>query len=127
MSVLPPGPLRIVALIVTVALTWIIVSIFLGGPGSGFSRIQQLFISECGTLPCLATEVPMVATWARGLRLRLGVGGAWISFLFLRLSPGIQHSLLVGRLLGLSSKSQLISSEPSWSGRGLSKGQRDFR
>ncbi|XP_036161469.1 protein FAM3A isoform X2 [Myotis myotis] len=39
------GPLRIVALIVTVALTWIIVSIFLGGPGSGFSRIQQLFIS----------------------------------------------------------------------------------
>ncbi|XP_014310343.1 protein FAM3A isoform X2 [Myotis lucifugus] len=39
------GPLRIVALIVTVALTWIIVSILLGGPGSGFSRIQQLFIS----------------------------------------------------------------------------------
>ncbi|XP_036271616.1 protein FAM3A isoform X6 [Pipistrellus kuhlii] len=39
------GPLRIVALVVTVALTWIIVSIFLGGPGTGFSRIQQLFIS----------------------------------------------------------------------------------
>lgn len=80
MSVLPPGPLRIVALIVTVALTWIIVSIFLGGPGSGFSRIQQLFISECGTLPRLASEVPKVATWACGLRLRLGVGVACIAF-----------------------------------------------
>ncbi|KAM8895895.1 protein FAM3A isoform 2-T2 [Lycaon pictus] len=39
------GPLRIVALIVAVGLTWIVVSILLGGPGSGFPRIQQLFIS----------------------------------------------------------------------------------
>ncbi|XP_002763470.1 protein FAM3A isoform X4 [Callithrix jacchus] len=39
------GPLRIVALVVTVGLTWIIVSILLGGPGSGFPRIQQLFTS----------------------------------------------------------------------------------
>uniref|UniRef100_A0A8C9M9L1 FAM3 metabolism regulating signaling molecule A n=1 Tax=Panthera tigris altaica TaxID=74533 RepID=A0A8C9M9L1_PANTA len=39
------GPLRIVALIVTVGLTWIVVSILLGGPGSGFPRIQQLFSS----------------------------------------------------------------------------------
>nr|XP_008510134.1 PREDICTED: protein FAM3A-like [Equus przewalskii] len=39
------GPLRIVALVVIVGLTWIIVSIFLGGPGSGFPRIQQLFTS----------------------------------------------------------------------------------
>uniref|UniRef100_A0A8C9DDD2 FAM3 metabolism regulating signaling molecule A n=1 Tax=Prolemur simus TaxID=1328070 RepID=A0A8C9DDD2_PROSS len=46
------GPLRIVALVVTVGLTWIVVSILLGGPGSGFPRIQQLFTSECGTLPC---------------------------------------------------------------------------
>uniref|UniRef100_A0A2K5DJQ8 FAM3 metabolism regulating signaling molecule A n=1 Tax=Aotus nancymaae TaxID=37293 RepID=A0A2K5DJQ8_AOTNA len=37
------GPLRIVALVVTVGLTWIVVSILLGGPGSGFPRIQQLF------------------------------------------------------------------------------------
>ncbi|XP_038307224.1 protein FAM3A isoform X1 [Canis lupus familiaris] len=34
------GPLRIVALIVAVGLTWIVVSILLGGPGSGFPRIQ---------------------------------------------------------------------------------------
>ncbi|XP_030890396.1 protein FAM3A isoform X3 [Leptonychotes weddellii] len=45
LSVLPPGPLRIVALVVTVGLTWIVVSILLGGPGSGFPRIQQLFTS----------------------------------------------------------------------------------
>uniref|UniRef100_A0A8C7ESA4 FAM3 metabolism regulating signaling molecule A n=1 Tax=Neovison vison TaxID=452646 RepID=A0A8C7ESA4_NEOVI len=37
------GPIRIVALVVTVGLTWIVVSILLGGPGSGFPRIQQLF------------------------------------------------------------------------------------
>uniref|UniRef100_A0A8I5YMT7 FAM3 metabolism regulating signaling molecule A n=1 Tax=Pongo abelii TaxID=9601 RepID=A0A8I5YMT7_PONAB len=40
------GPLRIVALVVSVGLTWIVVSILLGGPGSGFPRIQQLFTSE---------------------------------------------------------------------------------
>nr|KAF6492036.1 FAM3 metabolism regulating signaling molecule A [Molossus molossus] len=39
------GPLRIVALVVTVGLTWIVASILLGGPGSGFPRIQQLFTS----------------------------------------------------------------------------------
>uniref|UniRef100_A0A5F9DK93 FAM3 metabolism regulating signaling molecule A n=1 Tax=Oryctolagus cuniculus TaxID=9986 RepID=A0A5F9DK93_RABIT len=39
------GPLRIVALVVTVGLTWIIGSILLGGPASGFPRIQQLFTS----------------------------------------------------------------------------------
>uniref|UniRef100_A0A8C5VFS3 FAM3 metabolism regulating signaling molecule A n=1 Tax=Microcebus murinus TaxID=30608 RepID=A0A8C5VFS3_MICMU len=39
------GPFRIVALVITVGLTWIIVSILLGGPGSGFPRIQQLFTS----------------------------------------------------------------------------------
>ncbi|XP_011716114.1 protein FAM3A isoform X2 [Macaca nemestrina] len=39
------GPLRIVALVVSVGLTWILVSILLGGPGSGFPRIQQLFTS----------------------------------------------------------------------------------
>ncbi|EPY75825.1 family 3, member A protein-like protein [Camelus ferus] len=37
------GPLRIVALVIAVGLTWIVVSILLGGPGSGFPRIQQLF------------------------------------------------------------------------------------
>ncbi|XP_054434155.1 protein FAM3A [Pteronotus mesoamericanus] len=39
------GPLRIVVLVATVGLTWIVVSILLGGPGSGFPRIQQLFTS----------------------------------------------------------------------------------
>ncbi|KAF6090373.1 FAM3 metabolism regulating signaling molecule A [Phyllostomus discolor] len=39
------GPLRIVVLVVTVGLTWIVVSILLGGPGNGFPRIQQLFTS----------------------------------------------------------------------------------
>uniref|UniRef100_A0A8C9GB73 FAM3 metabolism regulating signaling molecule A n=1 Tax=Piliocolobus tephrosceles TaxID=591936 RepID=A0A8C9GB73_9PRIM len=38
-------PLRIVALVVSVGLTWIVVSILLGGPGGGFPRIQQLFTS----------------------------------------------------------------------------------
>ncbi|KAM6151649.1 protein FAM3A [Rhynchocyon petersi] len=42
------GPLRIVALIVTVGLAWIIVSILLGGPGSSLPRIQQLFSSKWG-------------------------------------------------------------------------------
>lgn len=55
MSVLPPGPLRIVALVITVAVTWIVVSILLGG--LGFPRIQQLFASECGTFPHPATRV----------------------------------------------------------------------
>ncbi|ELK36932.1 Protein FAM3A [Myotis davidii] len=50
------GPLRIVALIVTVALTWIIVSIFLGGPGSGFSRIQQLFTSPENSVTAAAGQ-----------------------------------------------------------------------
>nr|XP_044996252.1 protein FAM3A isoform X1 [Jaculus jaculus] len=39
------GPLRIVALIITVGLTWILVTILLGGPGGGFPRIHQLFAS----------------------------------------------------------------------------------
>ncbi|EHB08075.1 Protein FAM3A, partial [Heterocephalus glaber] len=39
------GPLRIVVLVVAVGLTWIIVSILLGGPGDGFPRIQHLFTS----------------------------------------------------------------------------------
>ncbi|XP_068389360.1 protein FAM3A isoform X2 [Eschrichtius robustus] len=37
------GPLRIVALVITVGLTWLVASILLGGPGGGFPRIQQLF------------------------------------------------------------------------------------
>ncbi|XP_078219837.1 protein FAM3A isoform X2 [Callithrix jacchus] len=58
------GPLRIVALVVTVGLTWIIVSILLGGPGSGFPRIQQLFtkmgfhhVAQTG-LKCLGSSNP---------------------------------------------------------------------
>ncbi|XP_061034429.1 protein FAM3A isoform X1 [Eubalaena glacialis] len=39
------GPLRIVALVITVGLTWLVASILLGGPGGGFPRIQQLFAS----------------------------------------------------------------------------------
>ncbi|XP_007506953.1 protein FAM3A isoform X1 [Monodelphis domestica] len=37
------GPLRIVVLILTAGLTWILGSILLGSHGSSFSRIQQLF------------------------------------------------------------------------------------
>ncbi|ELR45808.1 Protein FAM3A [Bos mutus] len=44
MSVLPPGPLRIMALVITVAVTWIVVSILLSG--LGFPWIQQLFASQ---------------------------------------------------------------------------------
>ncbi|XP_033273988.2 protein FAM3A isoform X5 [Orcinus orca] len=39
------GPLRIVALVISVGLTWLVASILLGGPGGGFPRIQQLFAS----------------------------------------------------------------------------------
>uniref|UniRef100_A0A3Q2IEK8 Uncharacterized protein n=1 Tax=Equus caballus TaxID=9796 RepID=A0A3Q2IEK8_HORSE len=60
-------PLCIVALVVIMGLTWIIVSILLGGPGSGFPCIQQLFTSECGTLPCPTTEVTRAVAWACGL------------------------------------------------------------
>uniref|UniRef100_A0A8D0UZE8 Uncharacterized protein n=1 Tax=Sus scrofa TaxID=9823 RepID=A0A8D0UZE8_PIG len=35
------GPLRIVVLVLSVGLTWILVSILFGRPGSGFPRIQQ--------------------------------------------------------------------------------------
>nr|XP_020831313.1 protein FAM3A isoform X9 [Phascolarctos cinereus] len=40
-----PGPLRIVVLILTAGLTWILGSILLGTHGSSFSRLQQLFSS----------------------------------------------------------------------------------
>ena len=54
-SVLPPGPLHIVALVITVGVTWIVVSILLSG--LGFPWIQQLFASECGTFPHPARRV----------------------------------------------------------------------
>ncbi|XP_041596566.1 protein FAM3A isoform X1 [Vulpes lagopus] len=57
------GPLRIVALIVAVGLTWIVVSILLGGPGSGFPRIQQLFISPDNS----ATPEPRARKYKCGL------------------------------------------------------------
>ncbi|GAB5585028.1 protein FAM3A isoform X1 [Prionailurus iriomotensis] len=53
------GPLRIVALIVTVGLTWIVVSILLGGPGSGFPRIQQLFSSPENSATADAASPPV--------------------------------------------------------------------
>ncbi|XP_032475380.1 protein FAM3A isoform X3 [Phocoena sinus] len=37
------GPLRIMALVISVGLTWLVASILLGGPGGGFPLIQQLF------------------------------------------------------------------------------------
>jgi hypothetical protein len=83
MSVLPPGPFRIVALVITVGLTWILVTILLGGPGGGFPRIQQLFTSKCGALPCLAAEVPRVASRAWGLMPRVGWGRLEFSIPFL--------------------------------------------
>lgn len=42
------GPLRIVVLLVTVGLTWILVSSLLGAPGPALPRLQQLFSSESG-------------------------------------------------------------------------------
>ena len=43
------------ALVITVGVTWIVVSILLRG--LGFPRIQHLFPSECGTFPHPATRV----------------------------------------------------------------------
>uniref|UniRef100_A0A4X1TAH0 Uncharacterized protein n=1 Tax=Sus scrofa TaxID=9823 RepID=A0A4X1TAH0_PIG len=43
---LAKSPLRIVVLVLSVGLTWILVSILFGRPGSGFPRIQQLFASD---------------------------------------------------------------------------------
>ncbi|XP_063490666.1 protein FAM3A isoform X6 [Symphalangus syndactylus] len=57
------GPLRIVALVVSVGLTWIVVSILLGGPGSGFPRIQQLFTSPESSV----TAVPRARKYKCGL------------------------------------------------------------
>ncbi|XP_008070571.1 protein FAM3A isoform X2 [Carlito syrichta] len=57
------GPLRIAALVVTVGLTWIAVSILLGGPGSGFPRIQQLFASPESS----ATAEPRARKYKCGL------------------------------------------------------------
>uniref|UniRef100_A0A2K5CGU8 ILEI/PANDER domain-containing protein n=1 Tax=Aotus nancymaae TaxID=37293 RepID=A0A2K5CGU8_AOTNA len=56
------GPLRIVALVVTAGLTWIVVSILLDGPGSGFPRIQQLFTS-----PGSSMSAPRASTYKCGL------------------------------------------------------------
>ncbi|XP_060038597.1 protein FAM3A isoform X1 [Erinaceus europaeus] len=39
------GPLRIVVLLGTVGLTWVLLSILLGGPSPGFLHLQQLFAS----------------------------------------------------------------------------------
>uniref|UniRef100_A0A674ITW8 Uncharacterized protein n=1 Tax=Terrapene triunguis TaxID=2587831 RepID=A0A674ITW8_9SAUR len=44
---LPPGPLRVVVIILTAGLTWILVSLLLGTQ-SGFSRLQQLLSSRAG-------------------------------------------------------------------------------
>ncbi|XP_032613753.1 protein FAM3A isoform X3 [Hylobates moloch] len=57
------GPLRIVAVVVSVGLTWIVVSILLGGPGSGFPRIQQLFTSPESSV----TAVPRARKYKCGL------------------------------------------------------------
>ncbi|XP_006899978.1 PREDICTED: protein FAM3A [Elephantulus edwardii] len=57
------GPLRIVALIITAGLTWIAVSILLGGPGRGFPRIQQLFASPENS----ATAEPRARKYKCGL------------------------------------------------------------
>ncbi|XP_016077425.1 PREDICTED: protein FAM3A isoform X2 [Miniopterus natalensis] len=57
------GPLRIVALVVTVGLTWIVVSILLGGPGSGLPRIQHLFTSPENSV----TAVPRARKYKCGL------------------------------------------------------------
>uniref|UniRef100_A0A8C6FLT4 Uncharacterized protein n=1 Tax=Moschus moschiferus TaxID=68415 RepID=A0A8C6FLT4_MOSMO len=65
-SVLPPSPLHIVALVITVGVTWIVVSILLGGLGSGFPRIQQLFTSES---PDLASIIGHVHNWVLVLLL----------------------------------------------------------
>uniref|UniRef100_A0A8C2MEG0 FAM3 metabolism regulating signaling molecule A n=1 Tax=Cricetulus griseus TaxID=10029 RepID=A0A8C2MEG0_CRIGR len=46
------GPLRIVALIITMGLSWILVTILLGGPGGGLPRIQQFFTSETRKYKC---------------------------------------------------------------------------
>uniref|UniRef100_A0A8C9D466 Uncharacterized protein n=1 Tax=Panthera leo TaxID=9689 RepID=A0A8C9D466_PANLE len=56
------GPPPCWALVVTVDLTWIMVSILLGGLSSGFPHIQKLFTSEYGTLSCSAVEVTRVAS-----------------------------------------------------------------
>uniref|UniRef100_A0A8C3VFA0 Uncharacterized protein n=1 Tax=Catagonus wagneri TaxID=51154 RepID=A0A8C3VFA0_9CETA len=52
------SPLRIVVLVISVGLTWIVVSILFGGPGSGFPRIQQLFASEAPSGPRSASWRP---------------------------------------------------------------------
>nr|XP_030707454.1 protein FAM3A isoform X8 [Globicephala melas] len=62
------GPLRIMALVISVGLTWLVASILLGGPGGGFPRIQQLFASPensvtAGPGPWVT---PVVPTQSRG-------------------------------------------------------------
>lgn len=52
------GPLRIVALIIIMGLTWILVTILLGGPGSGLPRIQQFFTSPENSVTAGKPPVP---------------------------------------------------------------------
>lgn len=52
------GPLRIVALIIVMGLTWILVTILLGGPGVGLPRIQQFFTSPENSVTAGKSPVP---------------------------------------------------------------------
>ncbi|XP_010851293.1 PREDICTED: protein FAM3A-like [Bison bison bison] len=64
-SVLPPGPLHIVALVITVGVTWIVVSILLSG--LGFPRIQHLFTSECPGVTLVVPTEPRARKYKCGL------------------------------------------------------------
>lgn len=84
-------------LVLSVGLTWILVSILFGGPGSGFPRIQQLFASECPPW-----EGPRGGRGGCRRRLRAGVGDGGLGVLSLpggtplaalSLPPGVRPGL----------------------------------
>ena len=76
-SVLPPGPLHIVALVITVGVTWIVVSILLGGLGSGFPWVQQLLPVSVGLSLTLLGGLLAAGNRTCGLRLRTGLAAVW--------------------------------------------------
>ncbi|XP_049623022.1 protein FAM3A isoform X2 [Suncus etruscus] len=57
------GPLRIIVLLVTVGLTWILISSLLGAPGPALPRLQQLFSNPEKS----ATAEPRVRKYKCGL------------------------------------------------------------
>ena len=81
------------ALVITVGVTWIVVSILLGDLGSGFPWVQQLLPVSVGLSLTLLQGSLAESTRTCRLRLRMGLAVVW--FVCLLLARHRELSLLV--------------------------------